>query len=131
MTETEETADLPDENLVQKIEKETDEEFEFPQDKTLGWIADWSSRLSGIILTVAVINALLKLGEYFTFSLPPSEWKGARIFDVIISVVSQLEVVLYAGFVYFLLQAVTEIIYLLMDIRDLFHATESSGVPIE
>jgi hypothetical protein len=125
MAEPEENPDLRDEIYPQTIEKETEEEFEFPQDKTLYWIADWSSRLSGIILTVAIINAILKLGNYFTFTLPPAEWKGVGIFNVVIAFLSHLETVLYAGFLYLLLQAVTEIIYLLMDIRDLFQATET------
>lgn len=110
-------------------DEEEEEEFEFPQDKVLYRIADWSSRLSGIIVAVAVINVIVKSGSYFAFiiDVPLAEWNSSRIFDLVITILSYLETLLYAGFLYLLLQAVTEVIYLLMDIRDLFQATEKVG----
>ncbi len=111
----------------QDEEVPAEEEYEFPQDKVLYRIADWSGRLSVWVLTVIILNVVLKLGRYFTFGLPLSEWNDVAVFDVIITVLSQLEVVLYGGFLYLVLLAVTEIIYVLMDIRDLFQATEKAN----
>jgi len=108
-----------------------EEGFGFPQDKTLYWLADGASRLAGVILTVAVINALLKLGNYFTNTLPPAFWEIGKFYDIVLPIVGQLEGVLYAGFLYFLLHAITEIIYLLMDIRELFLSTEVIGTSSE
>lgn len=114
--------ELPDEEDDEDTLAE--EELEFPKDKVLYRIADWSSRLSGWILGVAIITIVLKLHIYFTYTLPPSAWEGVRIFELVITVLNYLGAVLYAGFLYLVLKAVTEIIYTLIDIRDLFQATE-------
>ncbi len=114
-----------------KLPSPYEEAFGFPQDKTLYRLADGASRLAGVFLTVAVINALLKLGNYFTNTLPPAFWQTGRIYEIILPIFGQLEGVLYAGFLYFLLHAITEIIYLLMDIRELFLTTEANGASSE
>ncbi len=116
---------LPEKEPVKEDKEATvKEEFEFPQDKVLYRIADWSSRLSVIILTVAFINAVLSLGNYFTFTLPPSDWDVFRIYDIPITFLTHVMTILYAGFLSLFLQGLTEIIYLLMDIRDLLMVTE-------
>ncbi len=130
MADPTETHDLSEDQSAQMVEQEIEEEsFEFPQDKVLYRIADWSSRLSGWILTVGIISVIIKLGGYILFikDLPFAEWNSSRIFDLSFTVIAQMEAILFAGFLYLLLQAVTEIIYLLMDIRDLFKATETGG----
>lgn len=127
MADPAENPDLSEDESEQMVE-EAEEEFKFPQDKVLYRIADWSGRLSVWILTVGIISVIIKLGSYILFikDLPFAEWNSSRIFDLSFTVIAQMEALLYAGFLYLLLQAVTEIIYLLMDIRDLFQVTEKA-----
>jgi len=118
--------ELRSENEISDHENPVDE---YPTDKRLIWIADWSDRLSWVILAVAIIYGGLRLMNYFQsspyFQFSPSEWTRIGIFDGIIAIAGQLDSILYAGFTFLVLQAITEIIYLLMDIREIVQPEEN------
>jgi hypothetical protein len=90
----------------------------YPADKKLIWIADWSNILSWAILIVTAIYSILRLAYQFINYLTISQSAGNHFFDVAFPIVDAIYSLIYAGFIYFVLQAITEIIYLLMDIRD-------------
>ena len=94
-------------------------EYEYPMDRKMFWIADWANRLSLLILVVAFLKSLFNLINYYQFSAPVANWDGENILGfIVLPVVNAISALLYAGFLYFVLQAITEIIYLLMDIRE-------------
>ena len=113
---------LPDPEAAADEEDDDEEEtvVEYPTDKRLIWIAELSGRLSWVILAVAVVYAVLDLIYYFFVQVTPSEWANLGTFALLslVRILSQLGGVLDAGFAFLVMQAVAEIIYLLMDIRD-------------
>jgi hypothetical protein len=113
---------LPD---LDSVDDEADEDksgaraVKYPTDKRLIWIAELSGRLSWVILAVAIIYAGLQLVYFFSFQSSYSGWPITYVvWDGLLRILIRLSDVLYAGFAFLVLQAVTEVIYLLMDIRD-------------
>lgn len=90
----------------------------YPNDNRLIWLAETSKMVSWAALAVGLVYAVLKLGYYFWVQFPPAQWTLGRIYHIVAPVADQLDSLLYAGFAFLVLQAITEIIYLLMDIRD-------------
>ena len=103
----------PDEESV----TENQEAITFPQDQKLQWVADLSNRLSWVILFVATIYAVLRIINYFVVYVDLPSSAIEIIFNTILSIANVIADLLYAGFAFLVLQAVTEIIYLLIDIR--------------
>lgn len=121
--------ELPDKEVDEEDLPDEEEEFEFPNDKALYRLANSASQWSGWVLLVFVINFGLKLSGYFysVIGVSFNTWNGTQLLGAGITILTQIETLLYGVFLYLLLQAVTEIIYLLMDIRDLFQVTETRG----
>jgi hypothetical protein len=90
----------------------------FPFDKRLIWIADTSHSLSWVILAIGIIYSVIQLIQQFFIYASPSTWTGAGIVDSILYLLAQVDKLLYAGFAFLVLQAISEGIYLLMDIRE-------------
>ena len=85
--------------------------------KRLIWVADTSHSVSWVILAISIIYALGELTLQFFIYPSPAAWRGPSLFNSILYVLGHVDKVLYAGFAYLVLQAISEIIYLLMDIR--------------
>jgi hypothetical protein len=120
--------ELPEQELDDLSENPPEKLLAYPTDKKLFWIADLSTRLSYAILFVAIVFSFLRLINYFFFSqnFSWSDWANTGIFSaftilVITFLASIVDTVLYGGFTFLVLQAITEGIYLLMDIRDSLH----------
>jgi hypothetical protein len=98
-------------------EGEDDEEsaaaVEYPGDKKLYWIADAANYLSWVILAVVIANIALKL------LTTPLDFGRHRSLYSIILLAGQIETLIYAGFAFLVLQAINEVLYLLMDIREI------------
>ncbi len=93
--------------------------LEYPTDRKLFWIADLSNSLSWIILAVGIIYALAKLLQYFFVQASPIYPASAGVWNGFMAILSQVDSIVYAGFTFLVLQATTEVIYLLMDIREM------------
>jgi hypothetical protein len=118
--------DLPAQGLPEEEESAEDESEEdgrlilpYPTDKKLIWIADWSNRLSGVVLAVGIIEAVIR---FISIVVSPNPNTALSIFlGLIVAVTS----VLSYGFIYLVMQAIAEIIYLLLDIRELSRPGEA------
>jgi hypothetical protein len=110
---------LPETGASKNYEAKEEDTFIFPTDRKLIWIADLSSRLSWLFLVIKIFYTMLIAAQYFFIQVPPSDWASIDVVDAVITVSYYLENILYAGFIFLVLQAITEGIYLLMDIREM------------
>jgi hypothetical protein len=106
---------------VQHPASQPEREIEYPEDNKLFRIADWAVALSWVVLGLAFISILWSLLDSFFFQVPLAQWVYLGVDYVITMVLDQLETLLYAVATFLVLQAVSEIIYLLFDIRYLLH----------
>jgi hypothetical protein len=113
---------LPEQNPPDEDGDESEEEISadehliipFPQDKKLIWIADISNRLSWVILLVGILEAAVRL-----ISDIRSVMAAGSFIEILVTVLGALSSALFYAFVYIVMQAITEIIYLVLDIREL------------
>ena len=118
--------ELPEQGLPENEDflPEDDAEIEYPPDKKLIWIADWSARLSWVILGIAILFAILRLIRYFFVPFSPEYWAEMGIVNNIIFIIGLIDGVVYAGFAFIVLQAITEVIYLLIDLRTILQSEQ-------
>jgi hypothetical protein len=107
------TADEP----VQHPASQPEREIEYPGDKKLIRIADVASTVSLIYLALSIIYSVIQTIYYFFYQVPPDNWSKLDIYSIAMALIGRIDSVLLALFVFLVLQAVGEIIYLLMDIR--------------
>jgi hypothetical protein len=110
---------LPPQTDTNLLEDDEEQNTDFPTDIKLIRLADFGNLLSKIIVLVAIIYTLVKLINYFFIQVPPFRWQSFGFFQLIITFFQSIDSVLNALFVYVILQTLCEVIYLLLDIRDL------------
>ena len=93
-------------------------------DRRLIWIADTAHSVSWVTLAVSIIYSVIQLIQEFFMYAPSSAWGGRGTFDTILYVLGHVDKILYAGFAFLVLQAISEGIYLLMDIRETIQPEE-------
>jgi hypothetical protein len=101
------------------------EELEYPEDESLFKIAYWSKAVSWVVVIVGVLKTIFDIGKYyfspvFGGALPSEDlvWVGSMVLS---SFASLFPVVFY----FFVLQAVAEILYLVMDIKERLYSKET------
>jgi hypothetical protein len=113
---------LPDRNSLEEDEDEDDEiEIEYPFDRRLYRIANWSGRISWIVLGVYIVNTILRLINFFDEFFSHGIVQYREIFNGLNFIAGVAQSLAYGAFIFLSLQAVNEIIYLLIDIRDFVH----------
>ena len=125
---------LPErEEPAQEDESDKETVITFPADRKLFWIADLSNSISWVILAVAIIYAIARLVNYFSpdSAFPQDLLEYPVLINATMVVLAQLDALLYAGFTFLVLQAITEIIYLLMDMRELIQANGSEDAEVD
>jgi hypothetical protein len=107
------------------LDEEDELRAEYPTERKLIRIAEMAGKLAWIYLGVTIFYSLYRLIDRF-FLQPPSGF-GVSIgfYDVLQFCLGEADRLLIAGVFFVLLQAVTEGIYLLMDIRVLVEPEES------
>jgi hypothetical protein len=108
-----------------QIDEEEAAQDDYPTERKLVWIAELARNLSWINVGVAVVYALYRLFTGFSNPQPVSglvRLDASQGFGILISVADGL---VFAGVVFVLLQAMAEIIYLIMDIRSLVEPEET------
>ncbi len=123
--------ELPAQGLPEEEEPAEDESEEdgrlilpYPTDKKLIWIADWSNRLSGVVLAIGIIEAMIRF-----ISVVVSQFSNLgpnTAFIIFMGLFVAVGSVLSYAFLYLVMQAITEIIYLLLDIRELSRPAQAT-----
>jgi len=116
---------LPEQNPEDnedKVKRDQENAWEYPSDKKLIKLADASEWLSTAIVGVTIIYLVLVLINNFSR-------EGFRIgsMEGLLYVANVLINVFYAGFAFLILQAITEIIYFLIDLRELVTPSETEA----
>ncbi len=91
----------------------------YPTERKLIWIADLSNRLSWVILGFGGIYAIIKIYQNLFIQAPYASSATISFWYLLNAVLSPLDGVIFTGFMFLVMQAITETIYLLMDIREL------------
>ena len=102
---------------------------DFPNERKLIWTAELARNLSWINLGVAILYALYRLINGITYQQPVAGLVSLGFMQGLGILFDAVDGLIFAGVIFVLLQAVAEIIYLIMDIRVLIkpEKTETTG----
>jgi hypothetical protein len=99
----------------------------YPAERKLIWIAELASKLAWIYLGVTIIYSLFIFADRFIFQPTAGFGSSAGFQDLLQLIYQEVDRLIMAGIFFVLLQAMTEIIYLIMDIRALVEPEESEA----
>ncbi len=99
----------------------------YPNERKLIWIAELAGKLAWIYLGVAVINTLYQFYNFLFIETHPGIFGTINFSEFLQFSLKEADPLIFAVAVYVLMRAVTEIIYLLMDIRVLVGPEESDA----
>lgn len=119
----EQEEEIDEEDEVIEVDEDERLVVPYPQDKKLIWIADVSNRLSGVVLVVGIVATLVRMVTSMSLL-----YSSASITSWFFEISRAAITVLVFIVVYVVMQAITEIIYLMLDIRELSRpALEATG----
>jgi hypothetical protein len=122
--------DAPRDEYDDQLDEEEAAHGDFPNEKKLIWTAELARNLSWINLGVAILYALYRLINGITYPQPVAGLVSLGFMQGLGILFESADGLIFAGVIFVLLQAVAEIIYLIMDIRVLIEPeeTESTGL---
>jgi hypothetical protein len=101
------------------------EDLEYLDDNKLFRIAYWSKAASWVILAIGILNLVFVIGRnYFSDVYRMAFW-GAPLLELIAFFTAEIFRLISAAISFFLLQAVGEILYLMIDIREQMETREA------
>ncbi len=118
---------------MEKSEQETiareldDKKFGILFDRKLFWLADWADRIAWIVIFVAIGKSILYLVNYYGYRTPLGGWPNVSFIELLYPVLGEIVSIVGAFVTYIILQAISEIIYLLMEIRELVEPIEDTS----
>jgi len=121
----------PRDEYDDQLDEEEQAQGDFPTERKLVWIAELARNVSWVNVGVAVIYALYRLYYGFTNPQPVAGLINLDFMQGLGILLPVADGLVFAGVIFVLLQAVAEIIYLIMDIRELVEPeeTEPTGLP--
>jgi hypothetical protein len=108
-----------------QLDQEDEAQGDYPTERKLIWIAELARNVSWINVGVAVVYALYNLFNGFTHPQPIAGLVSLGFTQGLGILLNIADSLVFAGVIFVLLQAVAEIIYLIMDIRVLVEPDET------
>ncbi len=109
------------------VDEEDEPPRDYPSERRLIWIAELARNLSWVNLGLAVVYALYRLFASFSSQQPVGGLARMDFLEGFGIVLSVADGLIFAAVIFVLLQAVAEIIYLIMDIRSLVEPDEAES----
>jgi uncharacterized membrane protein len=87
-------------------------------------IASWLKKVSWVVVVFACISIVLRFA-YSMYRISPQVWTLNKVFDIFISFANISDSLISLGFIFFVLIAFSEILYLLGGIKELIAQIDS------
>jgi hypothetical protein len=112
------------------LDEADESQADYPTERKLIWIAELARNVSWLNVGVAVVYALYRLMDGFSNLQPVAGLVRLGFMQGLGILLTVADGLVFAGVIFVLLQAVAEIIYLIMDIRELVEPedAEPSGL---
>jgi hypothetical protein len=101
------------------------EELEYPEDERLFKIAYWSKAVSWVILVIGVLKAFFDIGKFYFSPVFGGAIPSEDLVWVSNMFLSGFSSLFSVAFYFFVLQAVAEILYLVIDIKEQLYIKEA------